>query len=372
VQTIADVPDFDTARAHRLYLAFLAPVAEVWKGAASLIVIPHGALTRLPVALLPTDAMPTAAMDRLLAFDRYRRVPWLVRSHAVAQVPSGTALLALRTAAPAGAAAREFVGFGDPVFVRAAQAPATPEDIALQVRSVRFRNLQVERVAASVGGIPSVTVRNSSRLAQLPALPDTRDEIREIATVLSADPEQDVFVGERASEREAKSGRLNDRRVVAFATHGLMAGQLDGLTQPALALSAPPADDPNDDGLLTMQEILGLHLNAEWVVLSACNTAAGRESQSEALSGLGRAFFYAGARSLLVTNWAVETTSARALTTRLFALQRERPELRRAQALQATMNALIDGPGRVHPRTGRSEFSYAHPVFWAPFALVGD
>src|SRR5207253_7390933 len=131
-------------------------------------------------------------------------------------------------------------------------------------------------------------------------------------------------------------------RVIAFATHGLVPGDLTGLTEPALALSAPSVAHVDGDGLLTLEEVLELHLNADWVVLSACNTASGNGSGSEALSGLGRAFFYAGARALLVSNWPVETTSARVLTTDVFRRQQNDPRLSRAQALQQTLVQMID------------------------------
>ena len=91
-----------------------------------------------------------------------------------------------------------------------------------------------------------------------------------------------------------KSTDLSRFRIVAFATHGLVPGDLNGLTQPALALSAPNVADVDGDGLLTMEEILALKLDADWVVLSACNTGAGAGAGAEAVSGLGRAFFYAG------------------------------------------------------------------------------
>jgi CHAT domain-containing protein len=169
-----------------------------------------------------------------------------------------------------------------------------------------------------------------------------------------------------------KSLDLAGYRVIAFATHGLVPGELDGLTQPALALSAPAVAKAEGDELLTMEKILALHLNADWVVLSACNTASGNGAGSEAVSGLGRAFFYAGARALLVSNWPVETTSAKGLTTELFRRQQSDPALTRARALQQTINWLMDGQGFIDPRSGREAFTYAHPLFWAPFALVGD
>ena len=104
-----------------------------------------------------------------------------------------------------------------------------------------------------------------------------------------------------------------------------------------------------------------------------CSFYSGSKALAEeAISGLGRAFFYAGARAVLVTSWPVETTSARALTTELFRRQAEDTKLSRAKALHQTMKALIESGGLVDPGTKQRVFSYAHPLFWAPFTLVGD
>ena len=94
--------------------------------------------------------------------------------------------------------------------------------------------------------------------------------------------------------------------------------------------------------MLTVEKILGLKLDADWVVLSACNTAAGEGGGAEAVSGLGRAFFYAGARALLVTHWPVETASARVLTTDLFRRQAANPQLDRSAALREAMVEMIE------------------------------
>ena len=180
------------------------------------------------------------------------------------------------------------------------------------------------------------------------------------------------MLGTQASETNVRQRKLDGYRVLMFATHGLVPGDLDGLTQPALALSNPEVTGEKDvDGLLTLDEVLGLKLNAEWVVLSACNTASGDGAGSEAVSGLGRAFFYAGARSLLVSNWPVETVSARLITTDLFRRQSETPALTRSEALRRTLVNLIDR-GTANDAAGRTLYAYAHPMFWAPFSLVGD
>src|SRR4029077_14601460 len=122
-------------------------------------------------------------------------------------------------------------------------------------------------------------------------------------------------------------------------------GELNGLTQPALALSAPDVAGVTGDGLLTMEEILTLKLDADWVVLSACNTGTGAGAGAEAASGLGRAFFYAGTRALLVTNWSVHSQSARELVSDLFRRQAVDSKITRGEALRQAMISLIDGNG---------------------------
>ena len=237
----------------------------------------------------------------------------------------------------------------------------------LTSRGLRTRGLPVHLRAA-----PKTTDLDSAGLAQLPRLPDTAEEVRSIAVALNADLTKDIFLGERADEGVLKAMDLSGYKVLAFATHGLVPGDLDGLLQPALALSSPKVTGGKEDGLLTMGEILGLKLDADWVVLSACNTGSGQGAGAEAVSGLGRAFFYAGTRALLVSNWPVESTSAKALTTDLFRRQAEDAGLTRAEALRQAMMALIDEGGYVDPKSGKMVFSYAHPLFWAPFTIVGD
>jgi CHAT domain-containing protein len=364
VRLVGDIPAFDVRAAYELYRDLLEPVASGWKDARSLLVAPHGSLAQLPFALLVTT--PTAlGRERDALFSNYREVPWLVRGHAITTLPSVGALVTLRRLPPGTADRRPFIGFGDPYFsqeqARRAKRhePRAAVDAPAEADAIMRRNLKVESA-------------NSVTLAMLPRLPDTADEIRAIADALKADPGRDVFLAAEANEKNVRTLDLARYRVVAFATHGLAAGELDGLTQPALALSAPDVANVEGDGLLTMEKILALRLNADWVVLSACNSAGGDGASTEAISGLGRAFFYAGARALLVSNWPVETTSARALTTDLFRRQAADPGLSRAHALQQTLNALIERGALADARSGRVVFSYAHPIFWAPFTLVGD
>jgi CHAT domain-containing protein len=372
-KTLEGIPEFDLVAAHRLYRALLEPVRHGWQDARSLLVVANGPLGQLPLALLPTG--PTKLPPESGAiFANYRQVPWLVRRHAVTTLPSVASLAALRTIPPGDPNRRSFVGFGDPYFSREQATLAAEEHVTVtSTREAPPRDV----VALTKRAVP-IRLRGlsaafpSSQLAKLPRLPETAEEIRDLAGATNADLVRDVILGARANEKAVKTLDLTRYRIVAFATHGLVPGDLEGLTQPALALSSPDVADVEGDGLLTMDKILSLRLDADWVVLSACNTASGQGAGSEAVSGLGRAFFYAGARALLVSNWPLETTSARALTTDLFRRQQHSPGVSRAHALQQTMNWLIDHGESVDAATGKTAFSYAHPIFWAPFTLIGD
>jgi CHAT domain-containing protein len=202
-------------------------------------------------------------------------------------------------------------------------------------------------------------------------LPETANELCAIGARLGV-PEGDILLGTRATEGAIKdlstSGRLADYRIVHFATHGALGGEVQGSAEPGLILT-PPAAGTNDaeelerdDGFLTASEIASLELNADWVVLSACNTAAGGAGNTEALSGIARAFFYAGARALLVSHWEVPSAASVELTTRAFQELTSKPGLGRAEAFRISMREIINN-GRVWQ---------AHPSQWAPFVVVGE
>jgi CHAT domain-containing protein len=265
---------------------------------------------------------------------------------------------------PPGSPKREkLIAFGDPWFNPKQASEAANTQLASA--EVQTRGIPLKRRAGPPEGA------NSADIGQLPRLPDTADELRSIAVALEVDPTKVLHLGKEANENLVKKTNLSLFKIVAFATHGLVPGELDGLDQPALALSAPNVADVDGDGLLTMQEILSLKLDADWVVLSACNTGAGAGAGAEAASGLGRAFFYAGTRAILVTNWSVHSQSARELVTDLFRRQAANPKLSRGEALRQAMMALLDGKGFTDEK-GETLFTYAHPLFWAPYTIIGD
>ncbi len=342
--------DTDLARAHRLYTDLVGPVADVVEGKRHLIVVPSGPLTGLPFHMLVTAPPPnTGSLE-----DRFKHAEWLIRRYAVTVLPSVSSLRALRVSERRGRAKRPFVGFGNPDFF-------TPQDKSRP--SARTRTVQGTRGYSAYlrGRLADVELLSG----RIPPLPDTADELKAVGRVFKA-RKSEIVLGRQASEtvikKMSRGGKLDDYRIVHFATHGLIAGELEGLGEPALALSLPGKATENDDGLLTASEVAQLKLNADWVVLSACNTAAGEKPGAEAFSGLARAFFYSGTRALLVSHWPVISEAAVKLTTRTFSEMNGDPAIGRAEALRRSMLALID-KGAPYER---------HPAYWAPFVVVGD
>ena len=338
---------FDLALANELYVALLGGVEAVTKGKRSLLVAPTGALTALPFHLLVTEKPPAAIPDTI---EGYREAAWLLRRQAVSVLPSVSSLKALRGFARRDQAEKPMTGFGDPLF--------NPADSGGEKRhaSRSLTNVAYTDFWRGVGV-------DRARLAEaLPQLPDTADELNAVAKDLAV-PASDIHLGSDASETTVKRTPLADYRIIYFATHGLVAGDVKGLAEPSLALSIPKQPTALDDGLLTASEVAQLKLNADWVVLSACNTVAGDKPGAEALSGLARAFFYAGARALLVTHWAVDSEAATRLTTSTFDRLKADPKIGRAEALREAMLAYL---------SDTSSPGHAYPALWGPFALIGE
>ena len=367
VATIDAIPEFNLALSHDLYQKILAPVKTAWQDKSVMLAVPHGELGQLPLSVLVTDKPTFTIKAKNSDFTDYRQAAWLAQKIAVAQLPSVTALAALRNLPTPSANRRAFVGFGDPFF-----SSVQAKHADLQATRTNSTALATRGIPLKLRSAPKTSGVSSAELALLPRLPDTRDEIEQIGKTLAADPAQDIFLQRNASVSRVLEMDLSNRRVVMFATHGLVPGELDGLMQPALALSAPDVTgEVKGDGLLTMEQILTLNLNADWVVLSACNTASGDGAGSESVSGLGRAFFFAGARALLVSNWPVDSEASRLLMTDLFQRQESAKGKQKSVYLREAMMHMMQSTTAKDPQ-GRTKYAYAHPLFWAPFVVVGD
>jgi CHAT domain-containing protein len=221
------------------------------------------------------------------------------------------------------------------------------------------------------------TRRTGTRFADVAAikamasLPGTERELLALAAGLGV-PRDALRLGARATESAVKQDPLLGRsRVVVFATHGVLPGGQAGFQEPGLIFTPPGSPSAQDDGLLTASEAASLTLPADWLILSACNTAAsdGRPG-GEALSGLARSFLYAGARSLLASHWQVSDDATAALTVEALRVARARPQLSRAQAMQEAMRAVRTGKTAEGTALAGWKPEWADPWYWAPFVLI--
>src|SRR5215216_1325026 len=247
--SISDIPPFDLKLASELYSLLLAPVESGWKPAKNLILVTNGALGLLPLSLLPTAPAEIGSDDDTLFAD-YKKAPWLARTHAVTTVPSAAALRTLRQLPPGKPNRGELIAFGDPYFSKEQEAEAASSE---KIRLADAGGNTTRGGPLKRRNSPKLDGVDSAELAMLPRLPDTSDELKSIALALQADPSKVLNLGKQASEQAVKTMDLSGFKVLAFATHGLVPGELNGLSQPALALSSPTVTGGDGDGLLTME-----------------------------------------------------------------------------------------------------------------------
>jgi CHAT domain-containing protein len=339
------VRPFPEALARQFYQKLIAPLGGELMTKPQWIVAASGPLARIPFSLLQIEPAQSG-----------KPAQWLIDRVALTHVPSVGSWLNLRALPRNVKPSETLLAWGDPVFKPEAptQSNHSNGSVVRAVRSTTNTNADLDKDLAAQENI----------YHDIPPLPETREELLQLAKALKANPE-DLVLGNQATRQNVlnanKSGAMQRKKILVFATHGLMSGDLPGLSQPALAMSANGEESRNPLApLLTLEDVLGLKLNSDWVVLSACNTAAGDGKAEEALSGLARGFFYAGSRALLVTHWAVESDSAKELTTRTFAHFSTQSESPKAESLRQAILQV------------KSDSRYSHPVFWAPYVLVGD
>lgn len=346
-----------------------------------------GTLASLPLGVLVTERPTGADGDPAVL----RATPWLADRHALINIPTLQSLWLQRRAAgtengvdqPAAAAAptdavvttdagsaraphpatavrqnaQGFIGFGDPLL----DGPSAARGGGRGVQRGGGDLAEIYRNSRAANALADPLM-----LKQLARLPGTAAELQNMRRALDA-PTASLHLGADATEHALRTTDLSSARIIALATHGLMAGELDSGLQPGLVFTPPDRATIDDDGLLTPPEIASLRLNAEWVILSACNTAAGDGSDARGLAGLAQAFFFAGARTLLASYWPVRDDVASRMTVRIIELQRANPDWSRAIAVQAAMREI-----RMDSSHDSVTDSWAHPNAWAPFAIIGD
>ena len=339
-----------------LYQALVKPASRLLGGKQSLIIVPDGILHYLPFeVLLESETERKSQVD-------LHQLPYLIRNYSISYSPSATVLANLRkSTSPRQKSGKMFLAFADPVYHK------TESEQTSQIRSA-FRSAFGE-------GKPW----------QLEPLPESRREVERIAKLYSP-TQAGVFLGEHATEENVKSNDgPSQYRMVHFAVHGLLnenKPQYSGLvlslprdekettetkkavTADTVASSGNLASDADnathvEDGLLQVYEIFNLKMNADLVVLSACETGLGKETRGEGLVGLTQAFFYAGTSSLVVSLWKVQDRSTADLMGRFYR-NLNNPLLNKSQALRQAQLEMI--------RKG----DFSHPYYWAGFVLIGQ
>ena len=332
----------------RLYRQLFAPAHGVLDGVSHVFYAPEGALRNLPLSVLVVDlarGRPSAdgglvesgreSTDEPVAeltsgtatasksrFARYREVVWFIHKFSYSRIPSLNALHALRLNSTASRAPRRFIGIG------------------------------VAELA------------DRSKFHGLPPVPGSAARLRVMARSLGAG-DGVLHLGRKASESAVKALALNQFRMIAFATPGVMAGEISGVAEPALVLTPPETGSRSGDGLLTTSEIAGLNLDADLVVLGAAGASTpDGEAGADWLAGLARAFVHAGARSIMVAHWPVEWVAAAEFTTGVFSRRGGGGPRSLARLLQRSALDFLSDDTRPD--------RFAHPTYWGAFSIVGD
>ena len=347
---------FSVATSHTLYTVLFDPVQAEISQTRHLIYQPDGALATLPAALLVTDDASVQLMrgrrDNPATREDYTGVSWLGARIDSSLVVSAAAFLQSRAFAPS-RAHRSFIGFGDPVLARDGDRA--------------YAGLLAEG-AGDLGAIADAArvrrICDSTRRAlfRMDNLPDTRAELDVVSRVM-AGGERTLVLGADFNDAAIRGRKdLADYRVIYFATHALLPMPDACLPEPALVTSVGPGDS---DGVLDAREIVNLKLDADLVVLSACDTGGGGalsaagtglSGSDESLGGLTRAMIYAGARGMIVSHWSVDSAATRQLMTAMF----QSGAATEAEGLQAAQRRM------------QGQAALSHPYFWAPFTVVGD
>ncbi|HEY2294888.1 MAG TPA: CHAT domain-containing protein [Thermoanaerobaculia bacterium] len=327
-----DGADAEVGRLGRDLSRLLLAPAERLLGDHPLLIVADGALQYIPFAALPSPSSGAA----------------LVTRHEVVSLPSASALAVLRLEARGRSRAPKTLAiFADPVFQendpRLTHRPEKTERMSLASRATRGWSPADERQAG--GERPSFR-----------RLPSSRKEAETLASLVPGD-QLFLAMGFDASRAKATSPELAQYRNVHFATHGVLDSRRPELSK--LVLSLYDERGRSEDGFLRLNDIYSLHLDADLVVLSACQTALGKEIRGEGLIGLTRGFMDAGAARVLASLWSVEDRATAELMGSFYRAML-RDKLSPAAALRRAQLKMASSPGR------------QSPYFWAGFSLQGE
>jgi CHAT domain-containing protein/tetratricopeptide (TPR) repeat protein len=322
---------------HALYKVALAPAASMI-GNRRLVIVADGALNFVPFeALVTTDR----AGD-------YSSLDYLIKTNKVSYAPSASVTAAARDQKRA--VGRNVLLVADPVF--------SANDPRLQAGSTASRS-EVTRGLGLDSAVKDVTGQATQPGSPLilPRLAGTRIEAEQIGRLAKASGEQgDLWLDLGANEDDLKHRDIQSYRVLHLATHGVLDAMRPQFSGLVLSLVGNKSDD---DGFLRTSEVFNLRLGAPLVMLSACETGLGKAKRGEGVTGLSRAFMYAGATTVGVTLWSVADKPTAELMTDFY--QRLLgPNPLPSDAMREAQLAMI------------SDKKYSAPFYWAPFVLVGE
>ena len=351
IRSAMDIRPFAMEPAYQLYQDVFEPLQPYLRGKNKLYLLPDGPLAKLPFQILPTR-LTEKAIASPLDFMRYRSVPWLGNEYLMSYQPSlnnlHTQLTSTQTAADK-SKRLAYVGFGNPMMQPVETIGSW--DTALTEAGEHLQDMR-QKLQTSFSFMGDSTQESLSRLAPLPK---TEQQLRRIGQIL--DEDDYIYVGKSATLAQLEKLPLSRFETLVFATHGLMAGK--NISEPGLVMT--PVNGDYSTAILNSSTIAGLKLDADRVILSACNT--GELGDDNGLASLSTAFFYAGARSLLVSHWSTEQSATTALMVKLFAELKKTPEQGITAALRQAAHDMRD-----HDKN----LFHAHPMFWAPFVAIGQ
>ncbi len=339
------LPTFDTKLSHALYRELVGTLLDSPGPIRRLVVVPAGPLLSLPPDVLVSGELRADG-----------KTPWLASRFSILVAPDVPAFVNLRGMGKPPATATGFLGIGNPRFDigQAGQALSRQTGNTGAVgRGIHLASAnEVNHVAFC-----NDTLDARAQVARLAPLPETAGEVRAISSYLGHGKAM-VLLEEKATKSGLHGSDLESMGIIAFATHGLLPDDLFCENEPSLAMTPGPSVGPQDDGLLRASEIATMRLNAALVILSACNTAgADGRLGGESLSGLVRAFFYAGARNVLATHWSIASQPTVDLMTTMAGYRKQ--GMNWPEALMESKLRMMDNAAT------------SHPFFWGAFSLVG-
>lgn len=308
---------------NNIYQRLFQPLLRNFNQISELLIIPDGTLHIIPFGSLSYEAVSD-----------FKKPNWLIEKYAISILPSLDSFTVAKNIDQTNLSNLRFAGFGDPLIGE----------------SYDFNNDLISR------GM----VESFDEIVQLPPLPETKRELELISDNFK-DQNIRLFLGKEATEENVKRTDLRNFNIIAFATHAISTNINSNLAQPSLILTPIDQNFEQNDGILTAFDVSKLELNADLVLLSACETANTHAQKDQAYTGLSEAFFFAGAKAILATHWEVETNSAVEITSGLVGNLTKNNDLSYSQALQMSILDLIS-----------KEEKFSHPYYWGPFIMVGN